>query len=109
MQSGFFLDVIITQSTPIFQLFAGKNQPLLIWGDTFLILDLCFDVINGIASFNIQSDGFTGKGFDENLHTTTKTENLLFTKYYIIIDTFFMCKYLHFKPLIATNSSINRN
>ena len=32
------LDVVVCQSSAIFQLFAGKNQPLLIRRDTFLVL-----------------------------------------------------------------------
>ena len=34
-----FLDVVVTQCTTIFQLFAGKDQTLLIWRDTFLVLE----------------------------------------------------------------------
>eukprot|EP01083_Nonionella_stella_P194734 718050_1 len=47
MQSRFLLDVIITQRTTIFQLFACKNQSLLLRRNTFLILDLCLHILNG--------------------------------------------------------------
>ena len=32
MQSGLFLDVVVRQGAAIFQLFPGKDQPLLVWG-----------------------------------------------------------------------------
>merc|ERR1719382_1695771 len=48
MKGTLFLDVVVTQSTAILKLFADKNQPLLIWGDTLLILDLGLDILDGI-------------------------------------------------------------
>ena len=45
--------------------------------DTFFVLDLGFDVFNGIGRFDIKGDGFSSKGFDENLpvkNTKTKGE-----------------------------------
>merc|ERR1711997_1071365 len=35
-----FLDVVVTQCTTILELFAGKNQTLLVWRDTLFVLDL---------------------------------------------------------------------
>jgi len=40
MESGLFLDVIVGESSSIFQLLSGENQPLLIGRDAFLILNL---------------------------------------------------------------------
>ena len=77
MKGSFLLDVVIGQRTAIFQLFTGKNKTLLIWWDTFFVLDLGFDVFNGIGRFDIKGDGFSSKGFDENLpvkNTKTKGE-----------------------------------
>ena len=48
-----FLDVVVAQGTAILKLFAGKNQPLLIWGDTLFILDLGLDILDGIWSLNL--------------------------------------------------------
>merc|ERR1712062_920025 len=45
-----FLDVVVTQSTTILELFAGKNQTLLVWRDTLLVL-----------TFSIVSDGSTSR------------------------------------------------
>ena len=38
MKSGLLLDVVVGQGPSIFQLFSGKDQPLLVWGDSLLVL-----------------------------------------------------------------------
>ncbi|RHN39337.1 hypothetical protein MtrunA17_Chr8g0342721 [Medicago truncatula] len=46
MKSGFFLDVIICQGSAIFKLLSSKNQPLLVWGNAFLVLNLSLYIVN---------------------------------------------------------------
>ena len=75
VQRGFLLDVVVGQGTAVFQLFAGKDQTLLVRRNAFFVLDLGFDVFNGVTGFNVQSDGFTGQCFDEDLHTTTQAQD----------------------------------
>merc|ERR1712073_22856 len=53
MESGFFLNVIIRQSSAIFKLLASKDQPLLIWGNSFFVLNFGFHVLNGIRGLNL--------------------------------------------------------
>jgi len=48
MESALLLDVVVGQSAAIFQLFTGEDQPLLIWGNSFLVLDLGLDILNGV-------------------------------------------------------------
>ena len=74
MKGGFFLDVVVAQSAAIFQLLASENKTLLVWGDSFFVLDFSFDVIDGVAWLDFQGNGLSGKCLDENLHTSTKTE-----------------------------------
>jgi hypothetical protein len=57
VQGGFLLDVVIGESTSIFQLLPSKDQTLLIRGDSLLILDLGLDIVNGIRWLNIERDG----------------------------------------------------
>ena len=47
---------------------AGEDEALLIWGDSFLVLDLGFDVLDGVGWLDVESDCFSGEGLDENLH-----------------------------------------
>merc|ERR1712200_49029 len=75
MQSGLLLDVVVREGAAIFKLFASKDQPLLIWGNAFLVLDLSLDIFNGVRWLNLKGDGLASQGLDKNLHTSTKTEN----------------------------------
>merc|ERR1712159_456749 len=75
MQCELSLNIVITQCSSVFQLFSSKNQSLLIWRNSFFILDFCFHIIDGIICFNIQSDCFSSQCFDENLHTTSQSKN----------------------------------
>ena len=68
MESGLFLDVVIGEGSAVLELLTSKDESLLIWWDSFLVLDLSLDVFNGVCWFNIKGDGFTCECFDENLH-----------------------------------------
>lgn len=63
-----FLDVIIRQSTSIFELFAGKYQTLLIGWDTFFVLYFGFNIFDCVRRLYLEGNGLTRKGFHENLH-----------------------------------------
>lgn len=60
MKGRLFLDVIVAQSTPIFQLFSSEDEALLIWGDSFLVLNLGLDIVNGIRGLDLEGDGLAG-------------------------------------------------
>merc|ERR1712168_626108 len=75
MKCRFLLDVIIGECTAIFELLSGENETLLIWWDTFFILNLGFDVFDGVRGLDFKSDSFSGQCFDEDLHTTTKSKD----------------------------------
>merc|ERR1712136_497167 len=75
MKCRFLLDVVVGQSTAIFQLLASKDQPLLVWGDPLLVLDLGFDILNGVRGFHLKGDGLSSQGLNKNLHTTTQSED----------------------------------
>ena len=71
MESAFLLDVVVRESASVFQLLAGEDEPLLIRGNAFFVLDLGLDVFNGVRGLYIESDGLSGQSFDEDLHATT--------------------------------------
>merc|ERR1712115_554136 len=75
MQGAFLLDVVIGEGSTIFQLLSSKDQSLLIWGNSFLVLDLGLDILNGVRRFNLEGDGFTSEGLDKDLHTSSQSEN----------------------------------
>merc|ERR1712227_400850 len=75
MESGLFLDVVVGESSSILELLSGEDKSLLVWWNTFLVLDLGLDVLDGVSWLDIKGDGLTSEGFDEDLHTTSESEN----------------------------------
>lgn len=57
MEGGLLLDVVIRESTAILKLFSSKDQTLLIWRDTLLVLNLRLNIVDGIAGLNLEGDG----------------------------------------------------
>jgi hypothetical protein len=75
VKSGLFLNIVVGKSSSIFKLLSSKDKSLLIWWNSFLILDLGFDILNCVSWLNIKGDSFTSEGLDEDLHTSSKSEN----------------------------------
>merc|ERR1712121_621127 len=75
MHGALFLDVIVREGSSIFKLLSGKDQSLLVWGDSFLILDLGLDVLNGVRRLDLESDGLASQGLDEDLHSSSQSEH----------------------------------
>ena len=46
MESRFVLDVVVRKLAAIFELFACKDEPLLVWGNPFFVLHNLLDVID---------------------------------------------------------------
>jgi len=68
MQGRLLLYVIVAESSPVFELFSGKDESLLVRRNSFLVLDLLFDVFDGVARLAVEGDGFACEGFYKNLH-----------------------------------------
>merc|ERR1719318_1355453 len=69
VESGLLLDVVVRQSPAVFQLLASKDEPLLIWRDSLLILDLGLYILDGVRGFHLQGDGLASQRLHEDLHT----------------------------------------
>jgi len=48
MEGRFLLDVVVRKGPAIFKLFAGEDQPLLVWGNSLFVLDLSLDIFDGV-------------------------------------------------------------
>merc|ERR1719408_228466 len=59
----------------VLELLTSEDESLLIWRNTLLVLDLSLDVLDGVSWFDIKGDGLTSEGLDEDLHTSSKSEN----------------------------------
>ena len=75
VKGGFLLNVVVAESTAVFQLLSGEDETLLVWWDALLVLDLCLDVLDGVAGFDLEGDGLSCERLDEDLHTATETEH----------------------------------
>ena len=75
MEGRLLLNVVVRKGSAILKLLTGEDKSLLVWGDTLLILDLGLHVLDSVRGLNVEGDRLTGEGLDENLHTTSKSEN----------------------------------
>merc|ERR1711962_340521 len=62
------LDVVVAQRAPVFELFTGEDETLLVGRDSLLVLDFGFHVVDGVAGFHFQCYGLPREGFHEDLH-----------------------------------------
>ena len=75
MESGLLLDVVVRKGSSILELLSGEDESLLIWWDSLLVLDLGLNVLDGVSWLDIKSDGLSSEGLDEDLHTSSKSED----------------------------------
>ena len=68
MESRLLLDVVVRKGSSILELLTGEDESLLIWGNTFFVLNLGLDVFDSIGGFDIKSDSLARQCFDEDLH-----------------------------------------
>ena len=67
MKGRLLLDVVIGKSAAILELLASKDETLLIGRDSFLILDLLLYIIDTVRGLDLQGNGLTREGLDEDL------------------------------------------
>ena len=68
MKSGLLLNVVVRQCTPILQLFASKNQSLLIRRNPLLVLDLGLHIVDRVTCLYVECDRLARQGLDKYLH-----------------------------------------
>merc|ERR1711937_693875 len=75
VKSRLLLDVVVGERAAILELLAREDQPLLVRRDPLLVLDLRLDVVDGVGALDLECDGLTSKGFDEDLHATPQAKH----------------------------------
>jgi hypothetical protein len=83
VKGWFLLDVVVGKGSSVFKLFTCEDESLLIGRDTFLVLDLSLDILDGVWGLNVQGDGLTGEGLDEDLHTTSESEDQVESRFFL--------------------------
>ena len=69
------LNVIVSKGPTILKLLPSEDQPLLVRGNTLLVLDLRLHVVNSVRTLHLKGNGLTSEGLHKDLHTTTKTQH----------------------------------
>lgn len=68
VQGRLLLDVVVGQGSAVLQLLTGKDQSLLVRWDTFLVLDLGLNIVDGVRGFDLQGNGLTSQSLNKDLH-----------------------------------------
>ena len=84
MEGRLLLDVVVGEGSSVLQLLSSEDQsrqyileqnimsssivPLLIRRNSLLVLDLGLDVLDGVRGLDLEGDGLTREGLDEDLH-----------------------------------------
>jgi len=75
MESALLLDVVVLKGSAILELLSSEDESLLVWGDSFLVLDLGLHSFDGVGLLNLKGNSLAGKGLHEDLHSSSKSEN----------------------------------
>ena len=75
VQRALLLDVVVGERPSVFKLLSGEDQTLLVWGNTFLVLNLRLDIVDGVGRLHLKGDGLSRQRLDKDLHTTAQTKN----------------------------------
>ena len=67
VQCAFLLDVVVGQGSPVFQLFSGEDESLLVRRYALLVLDFRSHGCYGVFMGHIQRDGLSSQGLHEDL------------------------------------------
>ncbi len=75
MKGGLLLDVVAAEGATILKLIPSKDEALLVGGDSLLVLDLGFDIVNGVRWLHLEGDGLASEGLHKDLHASTETKD----------------------------------
>jgi hypothetical protein len=59
VEGRLLLNIVVRKGAAILKLLSSKDQTLLIWGNTFLVLNLSLDVLDGIRGLNIEGNSLS--------------------------------------------------
>jgi len=75
MEGAFLLDVVVLKGSAILELLTSEDKSLLVWGDSFLVLDLGLHGLDAVSLLNLKGDGLAGESLHEDLHSTSESEH----------------------------------
>ena len=68
VEGRLLLDVVIGEGTAVLELLPGEDKTLLVRGNSFLVLDLLLHSLDGVRRLDLEGDGLSSEGLDEDLH-----------------------------------------
>ena len=68
MECGLLLDVVVRQCSSLLKMLPLEGQPLLVRRNSFLVLDICHDIVNGIGCLDVQGEGLASVSFHKDQH-----------------------------------------
>jgi hypothetical protein len=83
MEGRFLLDVVVLKSSSVFELLSSEDESLLVWGNSFLVLDLGLNGFNGVGLLNLEGDGLTSESLDEDLHSTSESQDKVKGRFFL--------------------------
>merc|ERR1712176_288369 len=75
MEGRLLLHVVVLESSAVLKLLASEDESLLIWGNTFLVLNLGLDSLNGVSLLDLKGDSLSSESLNEDLHTTSESKD----------------------------------
>jgi len=70
LSNAYLLDVVVRKGASVLKLLSGKDQSLLVGGNSFLVLDLGLNIVDRIGGLHLKGDSLARKGFDEAIYRT---------------------------------------
>ena len=77
MEGRLLLDFVVGERPAVLKLLVSEDQPLLVRGDSLLILDFGLYVLDAIAGLDLQGEGLSGQGLYKDLHASSQPKELL--------------------------------
>ena len=76
MKGRLLLNVVIGEGTTVLKLLAGEDQTLLVGRNTLLVLNLGFDVVDGVGRLDLKGDGLARKGLNEAINIVSVSSSI---------------------------------
>ena len=61
------MDIVIREGSAVLELLSSEDESLLVWMDTFLVMDLGLDFLDGVSWLDIKGHDLTIESIDEYL------------------------------------------
>jgi hypothetical protein len=75
VKGAFLLYVVVSEGSGVLKRLATKDETLLAWRDPLFVFELGLDNFDCVFIFTIEGESLSGKGLDEDLHSTSELKD----------------------------------